>query len=343
VTTRSRSSAIFLASALCACSGAPSSVPPASGSADGIATSVARSAPSSHKDFGKSWYSPELGRAKNVLFVSDAGTADVYIYKLPNLKLMATITGFSQPQGECSDRKGDVWITDTAAHTIYELSHHGRLENEIKISGGNPVACAWDPTTGNLAVMNIFGADSTGGNVLVYPKGSGSPGSYQNPGQYFYNFGGYDDSGDLFFDGRDSTGKFVLSELPRGAKSANTIVLSGGTIYFPGMVQWVSAKKGLIVGDQSCGNLYASCLYAVAVIQQNGTIGTQTPLHDSTGSAVCDMVQGVEFNGTLAGSDYDFCRSTASATYLWSYPIGGNPFATDSSVDSTPIGAAISK
>ena len=88
-------------------------------------TSVARGAIAKHTDLRHSWISPRLGKSKTPsLFVSDPGTADVYIYKLSNLKLIATITGFSQPQGECSDSRGNVWIADTNARIIYELSHH---------------------------------------------------------------------------------------------------------------------------------------------------------------------------------------------------------------------------
>jgi hypothetical protein len=278
-----------------------------------------------------------------VLFVSDAGTADVYIYNLPALKVVGKITGFSQPQGECSDNHGDVWVTDAGAQTIYELTHHGQLENELSIAGGTPDACAWDPATGNLAVMSLFGTGSVSGAVLVYPHGSGSPTKYQNHGQFYYNLGGYDGDGNLFFDGRTAGGKFMLSELPKGASSARTVKITGGKIYFPGMVQWDSKTNRLIVGDQSCGNVYASCLYSIAISGTNGTIKGRTNLQNSRGGQVCDLVQGVEYNGEIAGSDFDFCGGTPSATYLWPYPAGGAPTASNNTIDSAPVGAAISE
>jgi hypothetical protein len=311
-----------------------------------VLTSAARWTPVAHPAAGtKSWLSPELqsAAAAPLLFVSDSGTAEVYIYKLTTLKLMGTITGFSEPQGECSDNKGDVWVTDTIGQKIYELTHRGRLVNEITDNSGYPDACAWDKKTGNLAVMNIFNTGSVAGDVLIFKKGSGSGTAYQNPQQYYYNFGGYDKAGNLFFDGRDSIGTFMLSELPKGAASANTINLTGGTIYFPGMVQWDASNGGLIVGDQSCGNSYISCVYAVTVSKSGGTIGTQTPLQNYGGGQVCDLVQGAELNGTLAGSDFDFCGSAASATYAWPYPGGGAPNAYAKGTDSIPVGAAISK
>jgi hypothetical protein len=330
--------------ALCACSA--SSVPQSAGSTQPLRTltSVARWTPPSQPAVrAKSWLSPELRRAAApLLFVSDAGTAEVYIYKLTTLKLMGTITGFSEPQGECSDTRGDVWIADTIAQKIYEVSHHGRLENELADKSGYPVACAWDKKSGDLAVMNIFNAGSVAGEVLVFKKGSNTGTPYQNSQQYYYNFGGYDKRGNLFFDGRDANGNFMLSELPRGSESAHTVILTGGTIYFPGMVQWDPSNNDLIVGDQSCGNSYTSCLYSVTVAQSSGTIGTQTPLQNSAGGQLCDLVQGAELNGTIAGSDFDFCGSTPSATYVWPYPAGGAPSVYTKSASSIPVGAAIS-
>ncbi len=322
--------------------GTPGTAPVAT--LDRASTSVARSVGATRADRRPTWISPELARSTSqLLFVSDSGTADVYIYKLPTLKLMATITGFAQPQGECSDGKGNIWVTDTNAKTIYELSHQGRLENELSDGSGYPAACAWDSTTGNLAVSNLFGIASGSGSILIYKNASESPVSYENPGQYYYNFAGYDTAGNLFFDGRDAKGDFMLSELPKGGGSAKTIALSGGTIYFPGMVQWQPTRRNLIVGDQSCGNLYASCLYTVKITQQGGTIAAETQLRTSTGGSVCDLVQGVEFNKQIAGSDYDFCGAEPSTTYVWPYPAGGTSVAHNEGTELTPVGAAISK
>jgi len=316
---------------LCACGG--NAVAPALGVA-----------PAPHPDRRSSWISPELERTQApLLFVSDAGTADVYIYNVKTLKLIGTITGFAQPQGECSDNKGNVWVTDASGETVYELSHRGHLENELVEKGATPVGCAWDPTTGNLAVMSLLGVPSQSGGVLLYLKGSATPRLVQNSKQFFYNFGGYDGSGNLFFDGRDANGNFMLSELPKGKSSAHTVAVTGGTIYFPGMVQWDAAKQDFIVGDQSCGNLYASCVYSVKIAGNTASITGETKLQNSAGGQLCDLVQGVLFNKELLGSDNDFCGSTPSATYIWPYPGGGAPTRYNGKTDSVPVGAAISR
>jgi hypothetical protein len=330
--------------ALMACSNSAPTPALLLASADHLETSVARHAAILHRDNRQSWFSAKRSAAgSSVLFVSDPGTGDVYMYSLPSLESIGTITGFYQPQGECSDSKGNVWVTDSNSRTIYELSHHGRLENEITDNTGYPVACAWDKSTGNLAVMNLFGLTSESGEVLVYPHGSGEPTAYQNSNQYFYNFGDYDSAGNLFFDGRDANGAFMLSELPTGAGSASSVKVTGGTIYFPGMVQWNAAKKQLIVGDQSCGNVYQSCVYSLKVTKSSATIAGETQLQDSGGNPICDLVQGVQFGKRLAGSDDDFCSNAPGTTYVWRYPAGGAPARENSAPNSSPVGAAVSK
>ncbi len=109
------------------------------------------------------------------------------------------------------------------------------------------------------------------------------------------------------------------------------------------MVEWDAAKHYLVVGDQSCGSVYSSCLYAVKVGQKNATIARRTDLQDVGGRALCDLVQGTLFNKQIAGSDNAFCGSSTSATYLWSYPGGGAPRRHAEGSDSMPVGATISR
>ena len=81
----------------------------------------------------------------------------------------------------------------------------------------------------------------------------------------------------------------------------------------------------LVVGHRSSGNAYASCLYTVKIGYKSGTIEGTTDLQNYRGGKLCDLVQGVIYNGELAGSDNDICRSAPSTTYIWPYPAGGAP------------------
>ncbi len=276
------------------------------------------------------------------VFVSDPASGQVYVYTLPTLKLIQIIQGFTQPLGECSDNKGDVWLTDGSARTIYKLLHSGRIDGRLSDTNGYPNACAWDPKTGSLAVMDQLGVSSHSGAVLIYHHASGVPNIYYNPKQFYYNFGGFDSAGNLFFDGRTAAGAFVLSELPVNASQAKTIRVSGGKIYTPGMVQWDAATDELVVGDQNCGNQPVSCIYQIKIGNDRGTIAGQTKLRYSSGGEVCDLVQGVLWKKSVVGSDNNLCGSRSSGTYGWPYPGGGPPTSQNVRYDSQPFGTAIS-
>lgn len=275
-----------------------------------------------------------------VLFVTDSGTGETYMLDVTTLAVVGTITGFVEPQGECSDNKGNVWITDTAARTIYEVSHQGRLENELT-EKAYPVSCAVDSATGELAVTNQIGESGAAGNVALYNSGT-SPTTHSTPKVFYYNFAGYDAAGNLFIDGRTARGAFALMELAKGSSTIQIVKVKGGKIYFPGMVQWNVSANDLVVGDQSCGNGYASCLHTLSLTGLKATITSTIALQNSGGGKVCDLVQGDIYDGQLFGSDYDFCGSLPSTTYAWSYPAGGAPTVSNATADTTPIGAVVS-
>lgn len=275
-----------------------------------------------------------------VLFVTDAGTGVAYMFSLATLSLIGTITGFVQPQGACADSKGNVWIVDTAAQTVYEVSHLGRLENEVT-EKSYPVGCAVDPSTGNLAVTNQLGPNGGHGDVAIYQNGAYTV-AFSNTKVYYYNFAGYDANGNLFVDGRTLHGAFALMELPKASTKLNVVKVSGGIIYFPGMVQWNGSAKNLIVGDQSCHNAYATCLHTLTISAGSAKITGTTSLQNSSGGTLCDLVQGDVYNGKLYGSDYDFCGALASTTYAWPYPAGGAPSLSNAKTDTAPIGAVVS-
>jgi hypothetical protein len=291
-----------------------------------------------HRDTGKSHVSPDAKNAPRLLFVSDDGTDDVYMFSMPTMALKGTLTGFSEPQGMCSDGKGNIWITNTGTLQIYQYSRAGTLLNTLSDPTGDPVGCAINRANGDLAVTNIFN-NSGDGTVEVYANATGTPTSYSNPSQTENFFDAYDGSGNLYVDGFGNSG-FSLSVLPNGSSTMSTVHLSGGTLYFPGAVN-VRKATGLVIGDQECNDAGASCLYSVSISGSTGTITGSTPLTNNGGGA-CDVDQ-----GTLSpvGKYYAggcITEATApSAAARWAYPGGGEPTNFNTNV-SEPIGAAIS-
>lgn len=282
---------------------------------------------------GASWIAPQAART-SLLYVSDSGTYDVNVYTYPPLKQVGTLTGFNDPQGECSDAAGNVWITNTKITEIFELRHGGK--NPIKIltdPTGYPVSCAVDAATGNLAVTNIFDFSGSG-DVLIYRKGGGTPSPFSNPQASNSYFAAFDSKGNLYVSGQTASGAYILSVLPHGKAAMSTVTIKGGTIYFPGSV--ARSGSSLVLGDQECGHKKRSCLYEASVSGTTATITGVTPL-----SGACDVAQVQVTNGQIAGGDYQHCGHGASSVDLWPFPKGG-PASKRVTGVKMPVGATIS-
>ena len=294
-----------------------------------------------HQDHHKSWIAPDVIREPRILFISDPGTDDVYMYSLPKMTLKGTLGGFSEPQGMCSGTKGNVFVANTGTEQVLELSRTGSIVNTYADTYGYPVGCAYDPATGNLAVTDVFGF-SGAGQVLVYSSPSATPTVLTNSSQYFYYFAGYGPNSVLWVSGRDSYGTYMVSAC--GASSCDTVTLSGGTIYFPGAVQWDHVRSNWVLFDQLCGDAEAACSYPVS---DSGALGPPTTYLNYKGGNVCDMVQGVIAGDRLnfvVGGDYESCGAVKNSVGRWAYPSGGKPtnHGTLSSSYAMPDGTAVS-
>lgn len=285
-------------------------------------------------DSARSWISPLGASANRLLYISDLGKWDVYIYSFPSLIIVGKLTGFDNPQGECSDSAGNVWIANAGTEQMLEYAHGSiTIRNTLSDPVGYPVGCAIDHTTGNLAVMNVD--DFSGaGSVLVYAKARGTPRIYANASAHSYYFGGYR-NGDLYVSGVSGKSAYVLSRLAKGAGSMSSIAIAGGTLYFPGTVAWRSST--LVLGDQRCKNAATSCLYDLTLSGKTATIKRAIALGNS-----CDVAQAwVGATQVAAGNNAEYCDGGKSRVEIWPYPAGGKPTASISS-PRAPVGATVS-
>jgi sugar lactone lactonase YvrE len=293
----------------------------------GLATRAQRVA-EIRRDTGRSWMASGAAQS-TLLYVSDIGTDDVYVYNYGNDALVGTLTGFDEPQGACVDAAGNIWITNTKAAEILEYAHGGTTPiATLSDPGEYPAGCAVDSTTGNLAVTNIYTTTGQPGDVLIYPGASGAPATYTDPSFYAYYFCGYDQKGNLFVDGRDPAGDFTFAKLPSGANSFTAITLNK-TIYFPGGVEWDG--KDIAVGDQGYLDESLSAIYRVRLAGTSGKILTTGYL---TGAE--DVAQFSLRGRRVVGPDQDL-----GFTGIWHYPLGGRAIKTIDGQDK-PVGSAIS-
>lgn len=273
------------------------------------------------------------------LFISDAfgGTAftgSIYMFDFKSGALLGSVApppeGFDEVQGGCNDKSGNVYFANTAMSTVDEYNHSGAYVATIADPGEFPVGCSYDRSTGNLAVSNIVDSSGGPGSVSIYHDGV-----FQN--QYFpanmarVFFLGYEaGTGTLWLDGSDSSGFFQYDSFSGG--TFTPVPITGGSIGFPGMVQWSALTKTMNVGDQD--TFSAPTFYQVS---DAGAITGSTVTQCTQPSGFCDIDQAVLKGKGVFGPD-----AAALQVNKFAYPGGG---ASELSYDAPyvePIGSAVS-
>jgi hypothetical protein len=247
--------------------------------------------------------------SQDLLYVSDTVTSDVYVFSYPKGKLLQTLTGFTDPAGECVDKKGDVFVANTGENNVVEYAHGGTTSKAtLKDPGYFPIGCSVDPATGDLAVTNESPTSSASGNVVVYVRAKGSPtGNYTDSAMPEPLLCGYDDAGDLFVDGLGQTSPFEFAELRSGAKKLANVTLNRH-IAHAGGVQWDGSH--VAVGDQS-----TNTIYQVDVSGKHGKAVGSTQLGGAT----------QVFQFWIAGAKVIGADAYGGDVGIWKYPAGGVP------------------
>ena len=201
-----------------------------------------------------------------------------------------------------------------------QMTEYGVPQRAIKTldapAGANPSSCAMN-ASGDLAVGILSGTDT--GYVIIYKNAIGKGTAIPTPLQREY-FDGYDDKGNLFFDGLAGNFEFQLYEIAKGTQTVQQITTSN-TVRFPGSVQWDG--KYLVVTDQSASEMYQ---YTVA--------GTKAKLHAKvplTGANDCAQ--------TWIATGVVYCADAgADNGTVYNYPKGGSAIATLMGKFDLPLG-----
>ena len=172
------------------------------------------------------------------------------------------LQGFSNPVGLCADPNSNLYVVDASRQEIFVYAPGQSLPFYIYDDlGQTPNSCAFDPTTGNLAVANIS-------NLTIFPPASGTPLTYTTPQLLGYDYVNYDKSGNLYLSGAQSGGAFAIAELPAGASKLTYIRVSGlakGERHRAGGLMWDG--RDLAVADFA-----SKVLYRIAISGSAGTI-----------------------------------------------------------------------
>jgi hypothetical protein len=203
-----------------------------------------------------------------------------------------------------------------------QINEYKVLNTPIKTladSVGSPSSCAMD-AAGDLAVgilFNIYGPGA--GDVVIYKNASGSGTVYSTPLSQEY-FDGYDDNGNLFADGFNSSDDFELIELPKGSSTFETITTSNA-VEFPGSVQWDGTY--LTVLDQ-----LTNSIYRYAVSGTKATLKGTVLLQGSSDCAQTWIVKGLVYCADAGNNDGE----------VFKYPAGGSSVAFFTGSFDLPLG-----
>jgi hypothetical protein len=208
------------------------------------------SARATHADRGTSWMLPEA-KNQDLLYLSTANPGEVSVFSYPGNKLVGQLANLEEPDGECVDKAGDVYIADIGNEDVVEYAH-GRTKPIRKLlvdDGFMPDSCAVDPETGDLAITNYYPGGGSGAyTVFVYVNAKGKPKSYYDSDAGYTYFCGYDNKGNLFITDDSNYG---VSELPKGAGTFINLTVTGDNFYAPFGVQWDGKYLAVGSGDTS--------------------------------------------------------------------------------------------
>ena len=273
---------------------------------------------------GPAEFAPALGapNASPLLYVSDPEGNDVSILSYPDGKPVATIP-FTQPAGICVSKSGNVFVADPSESHVRVYAHGAtKPTRTLNDSGYNPLSCAVDPQSGNLAVTSYLGSNNHG-DLAIYTHAIGAPKVYNDANIPHMSYASYDGAGNLFLDGVTSSHKVVVAELAKGGTHIQAIALNQ-TITTAGGVGW----DGTYV---DVGDVGASVIYRFKISAGKGTKVGSTPLN---GSAYVD-----EFS--IQGSQVIVPDLINGKVRYYKFPGGGSAVKTIEGFTS-PLGTTVS-
>ena len=278
--------------------------------------------------------------------ITESGGGFVSVFTYPQGERVGQLSGLLEPNGECGDGAGDVFVVAYAnesyrSSTIYEYAHGGSGPVGTLSDPGIGMGCAIDPKAGDLAVANRvdysnpYYADF--GDVAVYHSARGKPTMYYSSEFSLFYYCAYDNKGRLYLSAFPYGGSESEAELVRltpASKSIEAVNLNA-SLYLQPSVQWDGAHMTVTsqvraessrrnaTTYQLNGNLVKQKIAIYQLKIKGGTatiLGTTRLEKKSSEVSALSWIQG----STALGVFVQF-RTYREGVGLWPYPGGGKP------------------
>jgi hypothetical protein len=171
-----------------------------------------------------------------LVYVSDLILSEVNAYNYPAGGRVLTLTGFTNPSGVCSDTNGNVFVLGNRNDNVIEYAHGAETPTQTLNVPGWASGCAYDPSTGNLAV--VVDSQTYGTGVAIFSSEQGTPIIYYSGDGTVIWHCGYDDKSDLFCDGQTESVRPAFFALGSGSGQITQVPVSRGEFYDLGQIQW---------------------------------------------------------------------------------------------------------
>lgn len=280
----------------------------ASTEAPATALPTAASFKSSYASPQRSWIRPGVASG-DLLYVTSPNNNAIYILRYPHLDLVGLIGEPKWVQsifGLCSDTKGNVFVPLLYQQQVLEFAHGGiKPIATLNVSNATPFSCAYDSTTGDLAVTLL---SASGGGVAIFSHETGTPQIYDDAYVEDQLWSTYDDHGNLFVDGVGNGTDFALSELPNGGKSFVDISVNQ-TLDYSGSIQWHRKHVTVFAALEQGG----SAIYRLKISGLAATVVGTTPLNGTGG-----------YWAEILGNRLIIADQGSNAVKIFGWPTGGD-------------------
>jgi hypothetical protein len=263
------------------------------------------------------------------IVVSDATANTVNVFT-PDGKRIATIGGFSEPQGLAANGAGSIFVADSANSRIVEYKDDYKTKLAIFADAGEyPSWVGVDDADGIVGVTNVLSTAGGSGSVSIFAKGQPARPcvTVHNTAWARVYFGAFDGTGNFYVVGGTADGKPLVGVVRDGCSSTTIATLTHSTVLnSPGGVA-AGAGGTIYISDQT-----ASAIYGF------------TPSKNSLGPPVSTtrLTGGVgSFALTHDAGDVWTLNSSMAGVSEYAFPAGGSPLRTIGAKFELPIGIAV--